>query len=145
MKKVFLCIITLLLIFALISCTTTTTNKLLRVMVEDGDFFSVVGEHIKMVEYGSDVEFDIELQEGARYLGNNQGAIFEDGKLKLKDVKTNKIISLDVERINFTVTIHSSEYLSFLVNGVEEAHDQTFNIYYGSYLDIYLNMSHNKY
>ena len=55
----------------------------IKVMVEQGEHFQVVGDSIQEIEVGGDVAFSISIDEGYYYVSNDCGAEFNDNQLVL--------------------------------------------------------------
>ena len=143
MKKFLLLLLSITFIF-LTSCNVSTTSKLLRVMVEDGDFYHITSSKYQDIEYGASATFDIVIDEGCTYYSNNAGATFENGVLSIDNVKTNKTISLDVRKNVYNVIVHKTDGLSFLVNEERVNYDQTFSVVHGSSIELSLAIDDNK-
>lgn len=101
-----------LLLFACVaafSACSAAEGLTVRIMVEDGENFSVVGDKVKAVRSGSDVSFDIRIDDGCYYSSNNCGAEFADGKLTLRNVTAPKTIVLDVAKTEYAVRLESAD------------------------------------
>ena len=82
-----------------------------KVMIEQDAHFQVIGENIKETEIGTDVYFDIKIDEGYYYVSNNSGAEFTDNKIIVRDVKTPKTIKLVLQAYSYIVKLHEVDGL----------------------------------
>ena len=127
MKKVkiltlLLALIMLFSLFALPACDNngSTDNSsssggnasaTVRVMVEQGAHYQVVGEGVKDVNVGEDVSFYISIDEGYYYVSNNSGAEFSENQLTLRNVMMPRTIRLEVKAYTYTVRLNETEGL----------------------------------
>ena len=82
-----------------------------KVMVEQGEHFQVIGESVKEVKMGDDVSFEIRIDEGYYYVFNNCGAQFDNNTLVLRNVKTPKTIKLEIKANVYIVKLNETEGL----------------------------------
>ena len=115
---------------ALTACTPEGVNTV-RVMVEDGEHFTVSGDKIKTVERGADVSFDIVIDNGCYYISNNLGAEFEDGVLTLRSVVAPQTVVLDVCVSAYVVKLEPTDGMTVIVDGEPSTVGATLSVPYG--------------
>lgn len=91
--------------FLFSACTEGTPQ--IRVMVENGEHFQVIGENVKTVSSGEDASFKIGIDEGFYYVSNNKNAEFSNGVLTLRNVKTPQRVVLKVEAEIYGVKLNA--------------------------------------
>lgn len=82
-----------------------------RVMVEQGAHYQVIGEDLKNVNVGEDVSFYITIDEGYYYVSNNCGAEFSENQLTLRNVMMPRTIKIEVKAYTYTVRLNEAEGL----------------------------------
>lgn len=115
-------VVSLILIAALLSAATAFSacaerQPTVRVMVEDGEYYEVLGENPKSVGIGGDVGFEVEFAEGCYYVSNSAGAEYEDGTLTLKNVRTPQTVIVDADITRYTVRLHPAEGMTVYSDG----------------------------
>ena len=93
------------------SSSGNNPSAAVRVMVEQGAHYQVVGEGVKDVNVGGDVSFYISIDEGYYYVSNNSGAEFSENQLTLRNVIMPRTIRLEVKAYTYTVRLNETEGL----------------------------------
>lgn len=111
--SIFLALIILFSLFLFPACQSSTQGKeqKVKVMVEQGAHFQVIGDAVKDVNVGEDVAFSISIDEGYYYVSNNSGAEFIENQLILRNVRMPKTIQLEVKAYTYTVKLNETEGL----------------------------------
>lgn len=74
-------------------------QNIYTVMLEENSAFTVEGGSVRRVEEGGSAVFEITFAEDRYYISNDGGARYEDGKLTVENVRTNKMIAVTAGRI----------------------------------------------
>lgn len=120
-KKTISALLIILTVFPLLFACGNDGSTI-RVMVEDGEYFQVVGDSLKTVRRGDDVSFSIVIDEGCYYVSNNCGAIYSDGVLTLKNVRIPQTILLKVDISIYTAKLWGRDGMTVYHDG-EAAED----------------------
>ena len=91
MKRVFCVLISILLFVALCACAQEQAAEFV-VMLEKSEAFTVDGEYSAKVSRGGSVSFALSFNEGYYYAACNADAVYEDGVLTIKNVRSNKMV-----------------------------------------------------
>ncbi len=118
MKKAVSMILILVLLSVLPTFSACSEKPLeVRVMVEEGEYYEVLGKNPQSVEIGGDVSFGVEMSEGCYYVSNNAGAEFSDGTLTLKNVRTPQTVVIDADITYHTVRLNAAEGMTVYSDG----------------------------
>ena len=99
------------------ACVEEKKENFARVMVEQGAHFQVIGEGTKEVEIGKDVTFTIRIDEGYYYVSNSAGAEFHENQLTLRNVRSQKLIKIELRAYTYMVMLHEAVGLKVLEAG----------------------------
>ena len=115
-----------------VSTKLISTNPTLNVSIVQQEGFTIVGESTKVVQYGQDVSFQIEIDSRFGYLGNDANAIYDmtTGIITLQNVTSSQDVTLNLRQGFFTVVVAEGE--GFTVDQtsqtVEENQSVTFQL-----------------
>lgn len=123
--------------------TNSDNSEYVNVMIEFGNNFKVEGESIKRVPVGSDVTFDIDIDEGCHYVSDNASGIYENGKLTIKNVSTPKVVVLNCEKETHIIKLKVSDGLIIYDGENVVDGDQTISVLYNNNATFKLGFEEN--